>query len=125
MSKWTKNLALGAALMGLLGTTACKRVVLRDTETYKNEVYFLQMALEQNTELLRAHLADGTCSCDEDGQWNNEVCETSALNVVVLETRLDWHVAMMMYLGGIEKENPGEEPELDASAVSELCPSDG
>jgi hypothetical protein len=125
MSKWVKYIMMGAVLTAMVGATGCKRtnrVALRDAETYKNEVYFLQMAIEQNSELLAAHIADGSCSCDEDGAWNNEVCETSAFNVLVMSKRLDWHVAMMMYLAGIQDVNPGEEPPVDPAEISEYCP---
>ena len=101
--------------------TACEKpgTVLRDPEVYRNEVAFLQMAIEQDTELLLEHLNDGSCSC-EDGEWNNEVCEMSALNVVVMEARLEWHIAMMMYLGNLSEENPGDEPEVPDPST--LCP---
>lgn len=115
-----------SVFLGVLLATAssgCKKVVLRDATTYKNEIYLLEMAIEQDTELLRSHLADGSCSCDEDGNWNNEVCETSALNVVVMERRLKWHVAMMMYLGGITDERPGDEPAVSEEDVAALCPT--
>lgn len=125
MSKWMKKLAFGAAFLGLLGMTACKRVVVRDPETYKNEVYLLEMTIEQDTELLKEHLADGSCSCDEDGNWNNEVCEASALNVVVMEARLKWHVAMMLFLGGLSDKDPGEIPEVSEDDVVNLCPDNG
>lgn len=122
MQKWVKYTMLGLVAAATLG--GCKRgkVALRDAETYKNEVYLLQMAIEQDTELLAAHISDGSCSCDEDGAWNNEVCEASAFNVLVMTERLDWHVAMMMYLAGIEDENPGEEPPVDPADISKLCP---
>lgn len=117
---------LSSIVLGLLVATSvvgCKKVVLRDATTYKNEIYLLEMTIEQDTDLLRAHLADGSCSCDEDGNWNNEVCETSALNVVVMERRLKWHVAMMMYLGGVAEERPGEEPAVSEDDVAALCPA--
>jgi len=124
--RYMKFLVLGAVLTGVLATTGCKKpkVVLRDPETYKNEVYLFQMVIEQDTELLAAHLADGSCSCDEEGNWNNEVCETSALNIVTMRARLDWHVAAMMYLAGLSDENPGEEPEVSEDQMKELCPGD-
>lgn len=114
--KKTISFALIACFFLLAG---CKKVILRDTNTYKNEVYFLQMALEQNTELLAAHLQDGSCSCNEDGAWSNEVCETTALNIVVLQSRLQWHVDMMMYLANVIKERPGPEPEVEDPST--LC----
>ena len=125
MQKWIKYTMLGLVTAVALG--GCKRgsVVLRDAETYKNEVYLLQMAIEQDTELLAEHLKDGSCSCDEDGAWNNDVCEASAFNVLVMRKRLDWHVAMMMYLGNLSEENPGEEPPVSEEEVTELCPAGG
>lgn len=118
-----KHLWLGAVVAVTLGTTACRRgVVLRDPETYKNEVYLLQMTIEQDTELLAEHLVDGSCSCDEDGAWNNDVCESSAFNILVMRKRLDWHVAMMLYLGGLEEEDPGEAPPVSEEEVADLCP---
>lgn len=122
--RWVKLIMLGAVMTAALTTTGCKKpgVVLRDPEVYKNEVYLFQMVIEQDTELLEAHLADGSCSCDEDGNWNNEVCETSALNIVTMRARLDWHVAAMLYLAGLVEENPGEEPPVSEDQMAELCP---
>jgi len=105
----------------LVASTGCKKpgVVLRDPEVYRAEVEFLQITIEQDTELLVEHISDGSCSC-EDGEWNNEVCETSALNVVVMQARLQWHVDMMMFLGNLSQENPGDEPEVPDPST--LCP---
>lgn len=114
--------AFSIFLVALALSTGCKRVVLRDAEVYKNEIYLLQMTIEQDTELLREHLADGSCSCDTDGNWNHEVCEMSALNVLVMERRLEWHVNMMLYLGSVIDDHPGEEPAVSEEEVSTLCP---
>jgi hypothetical protein len=115
-------LIVGVLVAATLGTAACKRVVLRDAATYKNEIYLLEMTIEQDTELLREHLADGACKCDEEGNWSSESCETAALNVLVMERRLGWHVAMMMYLGGLSDENPGDEPPVSEDETATLCP---
>lgn len=117
--KWLNLLLLCVVV---LATTACKKpgVTLRDPEVYRNEIALLQMAIEQDTELLAEHINDGSCSC-EDGEWNNEVCEASALNVVVMRARLEWHVAMMLYLGNLSDTNPGDEPEVPDPST--LCPS--
>jgi len=122
--KWVKYIVLGTVMAAALTTTGCKKpgVVLRDPEVYKNEIYFFQMVIEQDTELLAAHLADGSCSCDEEGNWNNEVCELSALNIVTMRARLDWHVAAMMHLAGLTEENPGEVPPVSEDQMAELCP---
>ena len=115
-----RRVFLSLLLLPLTFTLGCRQVALRDPQVYQNEVYFLQMALEQNTELLAAHLQDGDCFCDDRGRWNNEVCEASAVNVVVLASRLQWHVDMMMYLAKLQEDRPGEEPEIPSP--SELCP---
>ena len=119
VARWVTWGVLATVMAGSVG---CKRIVLRDPEVYKNEVFFLQMALEQDTDLLEAHLNDGSCSCDEDGAWSNETCETTALNVLVVRARLDWHVAQMMYLGNVIKERPPETPP-EVADPSTLCPA--
>ena len=107
----------------MLAPLGCKKptIVLRDPEVYRNEIAFMQMALEQDTELLTEHIADGSCSCDADGNWNNEVCELSALNVLVVQHRLQWHVDMMHYLGKLKDERPPKEPP-EVPDPSTLCP---
>ena len=118
--RWVQWIMLSAIIAGSVG---CKKtgVVLRDPEVYKNEIAFMQMALEQDTELLEAHLADGTCSCDEDGDWNNETCEMSALNVLVIQYRLQYHVDLMLYNAKLLDDRPPTEPP-DVPELSTLCP---
>jgi uncharacterized lipoprotein NlpE involved in copper resistance len=97
-----KNLV--ALLVVAFVLTGCaNRIALRDASTYKNEIAFLGMALEQDTDLLEEHLNDGTCSCDEQGQWNSEVCENTALNV----------------LANLLEERPGDLPEVPEPST--LC----
>lgn len=120
--RWANYGVLGALLVSSVALTGCKKpVVLRDPDVYKNEVAFLQMALEQNTALLEHHLADGSCSC-EDGAWTTVECEDTAFNILVVQKRLDWHVAMMMYLGKVSDERPPKEPP-EVPAPGTLCPS--
>mgnify|MGYP003393556459 CR=1 FL=1 len=100
--------------------SACQtRVVLRDKEVYRNEISFFQMALEQDTELLEAHLANGKCSCGADGVWSDEICEMTAQNILVIRHRLTWHVAMMHYNAGLSETRPPIEPEVPET--SSLC----
>jgi hypothetical protein len=109
-------------LLSLVFSLGCTtKVVLRDPEVYKNELAFFEMALQQDTALLEAHLADGSCSCDESGAWNNEVCETSALNILVVKLRLRWHLDMMLYNGRLLEKRPPVEPEVPEP--SSLCPT--
>jgi hypothetical protein len=113
------RLLLASLVLSLLGCAT--KVVLRDPEVYKNELAFFEMALQQDTALLKAHLADGSCSCDESGAWNNEVCETSALNILVIDQRLRWHLDMMLYNGRLLETRPPIEPEVPEP--SSLCPA--
>ena len=122
--KWVQYGVLGALMASSVALTGCKKpIVLRDPDVYKNEIAFMQMALEQDTELLKHHLADGSCTC-EDGAWVTVECEDTALNILVIENRLDWHIGMMMYLGKQTEERPPEEPP-EVPEPGTLCPSDG
>lgn len=118
----TSYILLGAVALASLGLTGCKKpaVVLRDPEVYRNEIAFMQMALEQDTELLQHHLNDGSCTC-EDGAWTTVECEDTALNILVVQNRLQWHVDMMHYLGKLTEERPPEEPP-EVPEPSTLCP---
>lgn len=119
--KLASYLVLGAVAVATLGLTGCKKgVVLRDPQVYKNEIAFMQMALEQDTELLEHHLNDGSCTC-EDGEWSRIECEDTALNILVIQNRLQWHVDMMHYLGKLSEERPPEEPPA-VPEPSTLCP---
>jgi len=114
-------IVLGTVAVAALGLTGCKKgVVLRDPVVYKNEIAFMQMALEQDTELLEHHLKDGSCTC-EDGAWASVECEDTALNILVIQNRLQWHVDMMHYLGKLSEERPPEEPP-EVPEPSTLCP---
>lgn len=108
-------------LLSLAFSLGCRTtVVLRDPEVYKNEIAFLQMALEQDTLLLEAHLDDGSCSCDENGAWSSDVCEMSALNILVIKHRLNWHLDMMRYNARLLETRPDVEPEVPETST--LCP---
>ena len=108
----------------LLAPVACKKpgVVLRDPETYKNEIAFFQMALEQDTELLEHHLGAGSCTCDGGG-WTTVECEDTALNVLVIRHRLQYHVDLMLYNAKMKDERPPKEaPEVPDPST--LCPGE-
>lgn len=121
MMKWVQYGVLGTLLASSVVVAGCKRpVVLRDPDVYKNEIAFLQMGLEQDTELLEHHLNDGSCTC-EDGAWTTIECEDTALNILVVRHRLPWHVDMMLYLGKQQEERPPESPP-EVPDPSTLCP---
>jgi hypothetical protein len=117
--KWVQWITLMVIVASSWG---CKLgVVLRDPEVYENEIGFLQMALEQDTELLEEHLTDGSCTCDDAGSWNSDLCETTALNILVIQHRLEWHVEMMRFLGKLTETRPSEVPP-EVPETSTLCP---
>lgn len=113
------------SLFLLASLSSCKKIsiVLRDPGVYRNEVAFFDLALKQDTELLAWHLADGTCSCDASGAWSSDVCETTALNVLVIRNRLQWHLDMMAYMIRDRAERPPKEPPAVPEA-STLCPKE-
>ena len=112
---------VGAMLMATLGGCKQGKVVLRDPEVYKNEIGVFQMGIEQQVELLKGFVA-ASCSCDEDGAWSTIECEDAALQIVTWEARLDWHVDMAMYNGGLLSERPGDEPPVSEEDMAALCP---
>jgi len=118
--KWVQWIMLAAITTGSVG---CKKggVALRDPEVYRNEIAFMQMALEQDTELLQQHLNDGSCSC-KDGEWVEMVCEDSALNILVIQHRLQYHVDLMLYNAKMETTRPPAEPP-EVPEPSSLCPA--
>jgi len=122
--KPTSYIVLGAVVAAALGLTGCKKggVVLRDPQVYKNEVAFMQMGLEQDTELLRYHLEKGSCSC-ADGEWASVECEDTALNILVMEHRLQYHVDLMLYNAKLTEERPPAEPP-EVPEPSSLCPGE-
>jgi hypothetical protein len=109
-------------ILTFLVPVGCKKigVVLRDPEVYRNEIAFFQMALEQDTELLEGHLADGSCACEE-GAWTTVECEMTALNVLVVRHRLQYHVDMMHYNARMRDKRPSKEPPK-VPDPSTLCP---
>jgi hypothetical protein len=122
MTKWASYILLGA--VAVAGLTGCKKggVVLRDPQVYKNEIAFMQMALEQDTELLAHHLGDGSCSC-EDGAWVSVECEDTALNILVIQHRLQYHVDLMLYNAKMKDERPPAEPP-EVPEPGSLCPGE-
>lgn len=117
--KWVKWICISVVLLST--TASCKRVILRDPDVYWNEIRFFEMALKQNTQILREYVESGACSCDEEGNWTEDVCERAATNVVTIESRLGWHVANMEYLGKFNADPPPEqEPEIPSPST--LCP---
>jgi len=120
--KHVKLLMLGAALTASLAGCKKGKVVLRDPEVYKNEIGVFQMGIEQQVELLKGFMAT-SCSCGEDGAWSSVECEDAALQVVTWDARLEWHIAMMKYNGGLIDERPGDEPPVSEEDMAALCPA--
>jgi hypothetical protein len=119
--RWASYILLG--VVATTGLTGCKKgVVLRDPEVYKNEIAFMQMALEQDTALLEHHLNDGSCAC-EDGAWVTVECEDTALNILVIQNRLQYHVDLMLYNAKLKDERPPKDPP-EVPEPGSLCPGE-
>lgn len=97
-----------------------KRVVLRDGQTYRAELEFLQLALHESNSLLVEHLDIGDCTCNAQGEWSSKLCEKTARHVLIVRTRVPYHVWMMLYNADMRAEPPLEIP--DVGHPSELCP---
>lgn len=97
-----------------------KQVVLRDAGTYRSELDFFQMSLQQGTVLLSQHLYEGNCACDDEGIWNAPLCEKTARHILIVRKRIPYHIWMMQYNAGLRSEPPSTLPEV--GDPGELCP---
>lgn len=107
----------------LTALPSCKRYVVRDAEVYNTELAWFQQAGEQTAELA-SEMVERGCTCDEDGYFEDPVCEELADNIVTIRARMAWHIEMARYNAGVTETRPPEEPPEIPPAES-LCPSGG
>lgn len=111
------NRLLGLLLIPML--FGCSGI-LRDEVTYTAEVGFMGSASLQEAESII--LLVGTyCRCDATGKFTTSDCAKAANRALVVQSRIPWHTAMMMYNARLATERPGEEPPV-VPATSSLCP---
>lgn len=107
-------------LAGLLSLTSCGGQLVRDSRTYQVEVTFLTMAAMQQADLLKGFISTN-CVCTSDKQFTTAQCQKAAKTVQVIQSRIPWHKAMMLYNGGLTETRPPIEPPA-VPPPSELCP---
>jgi len=99
---------------------ASPKVILRDARVYSMELEFLQMSIMKTTDLLEKHLQTGSCEC-RNTRWTTPLCEESAKTVLLLRSRLSYHIGMMRHNAGLQEVRPQDLPEV--GDPSELCPT--
>ena len=104
----------------LLLTGACGAQVVRDSNTYQVEVEFMSMAAVQQSDQLKGFIKSH-CQCGTDKQFTTEQCSKAAKTVQVIQSRVPWHKAMMLYNAGITSERPPAQAPAVPPA-SDLCP---
>lgn len=108
-----KKLLLFAVLLA-----GCHEVV-RDEATYRAEVGFMQAAAMQEAESLIS-LVKAQCKC-EGGKFVTPDCEKAAKRALVVQSRVPWHTAMMLYNARLIEERPDPKPP-EVPPTSSLCP---
>jgi len=99
---------------------ACVKVAVRDAAVYKAEVDFVAAASDEAVTNGKA-LLEASCAC-VDGRWTTDACGDMAETVVVLESRMGYHTKFMLFLGGVTKTRPPEDPPEIPESTS-LCPA--
>ena len=92
--------------------------VIRDEAVYKTEVKFMEAAsiqeAESITQLVKTH-----CKC-ENGSFVNKDCEKAAKRALVVQSRVPWHVSMMMYNARLSDDRPAVDPP-SVPTVTSMC----
>lgn len=92
--------------------------IIRDTETYKTEVGFMGAAALQQAESILQLVKVG-CRC-EGGKFTTDECNKAAHRALVVQSRVPWHTAMMMYNARLVDTRPAVDPPT-VPATSTLC----
>lgn len=92
--------------------------IIRDTNTYKAEVGFLGAASLQQADSI-IQLVKAGCKC-ENGKFTTPVCDQAAHRALVVQARVPWHTAMMMYNARMVDDRPAVDPPAVPSPSS-LC----
>ena len=93
--------------------------VVRDETTYRTEVGFMEVATMQEADSL-TFLIKAQCKCD-GGKFVVPECEKAAKRALVVQSRVPWHKALMLYNARLTDERPPQEPPA-IPATSSLCP---
>lgn len=91
---------------------------VRDSVVYEAEVDFVRTASEDSSLIIRAFIEEN-CIC-RGGEFTSMKCSNAADTVLVIESRMDYHLDFMLYLGDVTDERPPAEPPVIPDANS-LC----
>lgn len=92
--------------------------IIRDTDTYKTEVGFMGAASLQEAESILQLVKTG-CKC-EGGKFTTAECDKAAHRALVVQSRVPWHTAMMLYNARLSDTRPAVEPPA-VPTTSTLC----
>ncbi len=118
MAKFLPALLVILVAPVLLGSH-CEETVVRESNTYQQEVEFMEQFVSQEAVLL-ADWIKTSCKCEE-GKFTSALCEDSAKKVQLARARIAWHRDMMLYNAGLLKDRPSETPPVVLEATV-LCP---
>ena len=108
----------------VLSFAACKEVVVRDAEVYKQEIDFIESASAEQVERGKA-LIKSECTCQQPVEGINVFetpqCDKMAETVLVIEARMSYHTDFMRYLGGLSEKRPPKNPP-EVPETNSLCP---
>ena len=110
-----KKVAWTVAVVILLAS--CHGVV-RDENTYKAEVGFMNAAALQEADSI-VYLVKSGCKC-EGGKFVLPECEKAAHRAMVVQSRVPWHTAMMLYNARLLDERPSVDPPAIPTSTT-LC----
>jgi hypothetical protein len=106
-------------ILALLCLSGCTQYIVRDATVYQAEVNMLAMGMERQAKILKESYIGNYCYCTE-GKFTTEYCRQAADAVVMVDARMEWHKAMMLYLGGLTEVRPPKEEAIPAPET--LCP---
>lgn len=102
---------------------SCNPSVVRDETTYRMELDFLEQVATQQADSLTGFI-QRTCKCEGDIaalKFTTPECTEAAKKVVVVNSRMAWHKAMMLYNAGLLESRPPKDPP-EVPAFNTLCP---
>ena len=112
-----KHVALVFVIAASIG--GCKNYIVRDGKTYEAELAWFKQAMVETANLSR-QMVDRHCVC-KDGSFEDQTCEDLADNIVTIQARAEYHIALARYNARLTEDRPPKEPPEIPPAES-LCP---
>lgn len=108
---------LAVAIAVAISLASCHGII-RDENTYKAEVGFMNAAAMQEADSI-VYLVKSGCKCD-NGNFVLPECEKAAHRAMVVQSRVPWHTAMMLYNARLLDERPSVNPPAVQTSTT-LC----